>query len=271
MASNPDAVFLGSELRRARIAAGISSQEELAARLGYERTVIAKAESGERLPSAEVAAAYGREFPQLGGLVERWSDHVRRAEGSYPRFFLDWVEAERTAAGLLYWAPVLVPGILQVEGYARALMTAAADDSEAPELRVAGRMERQQVLARARPPLVTVIMAEAVLHRGVGGPQVMAEQLGRLAEAGQRPGVVVQVIPAETAAHAGLEGAASIAEQDGGPAIVYLESLTAGQATGDPEVVAAVRRVTGLLRGEALPRGASRELIMRVAKERWAL
>jgi hypothetical protein len=218
-----------------------------------------------------VAAAYGRTFPHLDGLIERWAEHVRRTEGSYPKFFLNWVDAEKTATALFYWAPVLVPGILQVESYARPLMTASPDDGEAPELRLAGRMERQQVLSRPKPPLVTMVMAEAVLHRGIGGPEVMAEQLTRLAEAGQRPDVLIQVIPAEVGAHAGLEGAASIAEQDGGPAIVYLESLTAGQTTRDPEIVAKVRQVTGMLRGEALPRGASRELILRVAKERWTL
>jgi transcriptional regulator with XRE-family HTH domain len=271
MASDPDAVFLGSELRRARIAAGITSQEELAARLGYERTVIAKAESGERPPSSEVAAAYSRAFPQLDGLIERWAEHVRKTEGSYPRFFLNWVDAEKTATALFYWAPVLVPGILQVERWARALMSTIPDGDESLEVRLAGRMERQQILSRPKPPLVTVVMAEAVLHRGIGGPEVMQEQLAHLAKTGQRTDVTIQVIPAEVGAHAGLEGAASIAEQDGGPAVVYLESLTAGQTTKEPEVVATVRQITDMLRCEALPRGASQELIMRVAKERWTL
>jgi transcriptional regulator with XRE-family HTH domain len=113
MASDPEAVFLGAELRRARLSAGITSQEELAARLGYERTVIAKAESGERLPSSEVAAAYNKAFPHLDGLIERWAEHVRRTEGSFPKFFLNWVDAERTATALFYWAPVLVPAFFR--------------------------------------------------------------------------------------------------------------------------------------------------------------
>jgi Domain of unknown function (DUF5753) len=129
------------------------------------------------------------------------------------------VDAEKTATALFYWAPVLVPGIFQVEAYARPLMVATLDDAEAPEVRLAGRIERQQILSRPRPPLITVVMTEAVLHRGIGGPEVMAEQLARLAEAGQRPNVLIQVIPAEVAAHAGLQGAASIAEQDEGPTI----------------------------------------------------
>lgn len=266
-----DAGYFGSELKRARIAAGITSQEELAKRLGFERTVIAKAESGDRAPSAEVAAAYSREFPHLDGLIERWSARIRKTGGSFPKFFIKWVDAEKVATSLFYWAPVLVPGLLQVESYARPLMMVTPDDNETPEVRLAGRLERQQILSRPKPPLVTVVMAEAVLHRGVGGPEVMHEQLTHLVEVGQQPHVMIQVIPGEVGAHAGLEGAASIAEQGDGPTVVYLESLTAGQTTKEPEIVAKVRQVTDMLRSEALPRSASQELIMRVAEEEWKI
>src|ERR1035437_8712806 len=67
MEKNSDATFFGAELRRARLAAGIKSQEELADELGFERTAIAKAESGYRPPSPELAQAYAKKFPQLNG------------------------------------------------------------------------------------------------------------------------------------------------------------------------------------------------------------
>lgn len=278
MENNSDASFLGAELRRVRLAAGIKSQEELAEILGFDRSVISKAEGGKPL-SPELARAYAARFPELNalvedGFIERWAEHVRKnGGGSFPKFFVDWVDEEQIATSLFYWAPILVPGILQVESYARPLMIASPslDGDESPEVRLAGRMERQQVLARSRPPLVTVVMAEAVLHRCVGGLEVMQGQLAHLAETGQEPNVMIQVIPAEVGVHAGLEGAASIADHDGGPATVYLESLTAGQTTKDPEIVARVRQITGMLRCEALPRSASLELIMRVAKEQWTL
>ncbi len=274
MERDPDAMFLGAVLRRARIAAGITSQDELADKLGYERTVITKAESGRRPPSSDVARAYAREFPQLNalietGLIEEWAEHVRKNGGSFPKFFVDWVEAEKKAATLFYWAPILVPGILQVESYARAILATEPDETESPDVLLAGRMERQQVLFRPQPPSVTVVMAEAVLHRGVGGPAVMHEQLTHLAEVGQQPKVMIQVIPAEISAHAGLGGAVSIADREGGPTIVHLDSFTAGQTTSAPEIVARVRQMSDMLRCEALPRGASQELIMKVAKEQW--
>lgn len=267
---DPDAAFLGKVLRRARVQAGIRSQEELAERFGYDRTVINRAESGHRI-SPDVAHAYAEAFPELNalvqsGLIEDWAEHVRQNGGSsFPKNFGKWVDAEVVAATLFYWAPTLVPGILQTEAYARAILATTPSD-EPLEIRLADRMGRQEILSRAHPPVVTAVLSEAVLHRRVGGPGVMYEQLSYLADI-PYPKVMIQVIPAEVGAHAGLEGAASISEREGGPTIVYLESLTAPQTTGEPEKVARVREITAILHSEALSRGASRELILKVAEE----
>jgi len=274
MERDQDSVFLGAVLRRARLAAGITSQDALADKLGYERTAIAKAESGQRPPSPDVARAYAREFPQLdalmqSGLIEEWAEHARKNGESFPKFFVDWVEAERTASTLFYWAPVLIPGLLQVEAYAREILATEAEDNEPPDARLAGRMGRQQLFSRPQPPSVTVVMAEAVLHRGVGGPAVMSEQLSHLIEMSRQPKVMIQLIPAEIGVHAGLGGSASIADSEDGPTIIHLDSFTAGQTTSAPEIVARVRQISDALRSEALPCRASQELITKVAKERW--
>jgi hypothetical protein len=172
-------------------------------------------------------------------------------------------------ATIIYWAPTLVPGLLQVESYARVILATEPDETESLDVLLAGRMGRQQVLSRPQPPAVTVVMAEAVLHRGVGGPAVMYEQLTHLAEESRQPKVMIQVIPAEVSAHAGLGGAASIADREGEPPVVHLDSFTAPQTTRAPEIVAKVRQRSDMLRSEALPRSASHELIMRVAEEEW--
>jgi transcriptional regulator with XRE-family HTH domain len=273
MDRDSDAVFLGTVLRRARDARGIT-QDGLAARLGYDRTVISKAESGMQPPSPDVARAYAKEFAELnalveGGLIEQWSEHVRRHGGVVPRFFAGWLDAERSADALFYWAPLLVPGLLQTESYARAILAADPDSKEPLDERVAARLDRQRILSGAEPPMVTAVLAEAVLHRNVGGPAVMHEQLGYLAEAGQRPKVTIQVIPAEVGAHAGLCGDAAIADGQGCPTVVHLSTLTGGETTAEPGTVARVRMITDALRSEALPRGASRELILKVAQQRW--
>ncbi|MBV9451268.1 MAG: helix-turn-helix transcriptional regulator [Streptosporangiaceae bacterium] len=268
-----DAMFLGTVLRRAREARGIS-QEGLADRFGYDRTVISKAESGLRPPSPGVARAYATAYPELnglveGGLIEQWSEHVRKHGGAVPRFFTGWLDAEGGASALVYWAPILVPGLFQTQAYARTILAVDPDSKEPLDERVAARLERQRILERAEPPMVTVVLAEAVLHRNVGGPAVMHEQLSHLAEIGQRPRVTIQVIPAEIGAHAGLCGDAAIADGQGDPTVVHLSTLTEGETTAEPGTVARVRMITDALRSEALPRGASRELILKVAQQRW--
>ncbi len=127
MERDTDAAFLGEELRRARLAAGFTSQEALAGKLGFDRSVIAKAESGYRPPSPDVAEAYAREFPELNaliesGLIERWAEYVKRNGGVFPKFLHSWVDNEKTATGLFYWEPVIVAGILQIEAYAHAIL-----------------------------------------------------------------------------------------------------------------------------------------------------
>ncbi len=127
-ASNP-AAFLGAELGRARVAAGFASQEALAVRLGYDRTVIAKAETGERPSTPEVADALESELFTGGpsGLVGRLAALARRADGPVPAWFEDWLEAEREALTLRYWQPIIVPGLFQTAEYARGVAAGRAD------------------------------------------------------------------------------------------------------------------------------------------------
>lgn len=275
MERDSDGSFLGAELRRARLAAGIKSQEELAEILGFDRSVISKAEGGKP-PSPELARAYAARFPELDalvedGLIERWAAHVKKNGGVFPKFLHSWVDNEKTATGLFYWEPIVVPGILQIEPYARATLAADPDSEETVDARVAGRLERQQMLSRPRPPMVSVVLAEAVLHRCVGGAEVMHDQLVYLAETGQQPRVTIQVIPATIGVHTGLTGAVAIADTEEGGTLVHEDGFTAGRTTAEPDITAKARGRATVLRSYALPREASLELIMKVAKERWSI
>jgi transcriptional regulator with XRE-family HTH domain len=274
MERDSDASFLGAELRRARLAAGIKSQEELAVILGFDRSVISKAEGGKP-PSPELARAYAAKFSELNalaedGLIERWADHVRRNGGVFPKFLHSWIDNERTATGLFYWEPMVVPGILQIEAYARAILAADPNSDETVDARAAGRLERQQILSRPRPPMVSVVLAEDVLNRCVGSAEVMHDQLIYLAEVSQQPKVTIQVIPASVGVHAGLAGAAAIADTEDGGTLVHEDGFTAGRTSADPDIVVKVRERVAVLRSDALPRDASLEMISKVAKERWS-
>ena len=117
--------------------------------------------------------------------------------------------------------------------------------------------------------MLWIVIDEAVLHRCIGSPEITRDQLDHLADLAQRPRITIQVIPAEVGAHVGLLGAFSIATFDHAAAIVYLESPDQGQTTDKHATVATISLAFDTLRAEALPRGASRDMILKVAEERW--
>jgi transcriptional regulator with XRE-family HTH domain len=260
--------WLGEEVRRARLAAGFTSQDQLARRLGFDRTVITKTETGDRPPSAEVAQALATLFPGLGGgrFVEL-AEVARRAAGKFPGWFeRDWLPVERQAASLRWWEPLLIPGLLQTAQYARALFEAwqPAASQEDLEALVDGRLDRQRILDRDDPPDLRVVLDEPVLHKPIGSAKIMAAQLEHLADLSCRPMITVQVLPAGLGAHGGLLGAFIIA----GPAgTVYLETAVEAQVTGEAPVRDRAALIFDRLTRDALPRGASRDLILKVAHE----
>jgi transcriptional regulator with XRE-family HTH domain len=267
--TNP-AAFLGGELRRARVAGGFSSQDALAARLGFDRTVVAKAETGERPPTGDVLAAWCAACSLDGELFGRLVVLARRADGPVPTWFEDWLQAEGEAQSLRIWSPMLIPGLLQTAEYARALFLAAQTDTsdDAIGALVAARLERQVILDQVNPPDVVAVLDEAVLHRLVGSPQAMHDALVHVAEMSQRPYIVVQVVPAGNGANAGLAGAFDIAAADGIAETLRMEGVE-DQTTEKRSLVRKAAVAFDRVRGDALPRDASRDLILKVADERW--
>jgi transcriptional regulator with XRE-family HTH domain len=270
-AGTPLGVF-GAELRYYRTNAGLS-QADLAARVHVSHDVISKIETGDRppaedfpvrldaVPEMDTREALGRLWGQLRkGLRHR----------AYPGWFARWADIEAEATALRSYEPLLVPGLLQTEDYARAILSArpGGDDADLEE-QVAARMERQATVSQPGGPLLWCVLDEGVLHRPVGGGKVMRTQLERLAGLSDHPKTTVQVIPAAAGAHAGLLGAFVLAETEGSPASVYLETSAEGQVTENPSVAAHVALRFDRLRSEALPRGASRDLIKKVAEEQW--
>jgi hypothetical protein len=134
---------------------------------------------------------------------------------------------------------------------------------------VTARLERQVILDRDEPPLLWLVIDQAVLHREVGGAKVMQDQLVHLAEMSERPNVTVEVIPDTSGAHSGLLGAFAIADFADAPSGVYLETAAGGQIAEEHSVVAGIALAFDTLRSEALPRGTSRDLIRKAAEERW--
>jgi transcriptional regulator with XRE-family HTH domain len=262
--------FFGAELRRARVSAGMS-QDQLGRALSFSGDLVGKIETCERAPSVEFAAGCDEVFVHLDGLFTRLVGLARRWDGPHPQWFRDWVQAEREATSLRWWEPMLVPGLLQTADYARVLFRAwqsGSTSDEEIEESVGARLERQCVLDQARPPELWVLIDEAVLHRQVGSDKIMHDQLLHLADASCRPSITVQVVPAEVGTHAGLLGAFIIASLDGAD-IAYMETAVEGYTIERSALVSKAALAFDRLRAEALPHRASRDLIGKVAEERW--
>ncbi len=144
--------------------------------------------------------------------------------------FDTYVDLEIQASSIRTYEIQLVPGLLQTESYARAVLSAAWVTAEQGEIdrRAAVRMRRQEMIASKQDgPQLWAVLDEAVLRRQVGGADVMREQLGRLLEAGEQPNATRQVLPHRAGAHAAMLGAfviLSFAEPD--RPVVYLETDT---------------------------------------------
>lgn len=258
---------LGDELRRIRIAAGFSSQEALAAKLGFDRTVIAKAETGDRPPTPDVLAAWCQACHIDAELFERWAALARRTDGPIPTWFEDWLRVEGEAHTFRIWQPLIIPGLFQVAGYARALFLATgADGMNADEL-VAVRMERQSILDRADPPHVVTVLSESVLYQLVGSPVLMCDQLTHLAGLTERPNISVGIVPSSTGENAGLSGGFQLASCDGIPDVLNMDGVE-DVTVERRSLVRHATRIFDLVRADALPRTASRTLILEAA-EQW--
>ena len=192
---------------------------------------------------------------------------ARSGDGPIPSWFESWLEAEREALTLRLWSPLLVPGLLQTSEYARALFVAAGADSDTADEMATARLERQAILEHPRPPHVVAVLDESVLHRLIGSPQVMADQLAHIADLAERPDIIVQVLQSDTGANAGLSGAFDLASGDGAPEVLRMEAVEDVTA----ETRSLVRKAANIfdrVRADALPRTASRTLILEAA-EQW--
>jgi transcriptional regulator with XRE-family HTH domain len=261
------AAFLGAELRRARMAAGIKSQDKLAQMLGYDRSVIAKAETGERPPSEDVMEALVKALG-LGQVVTRLASLARRSTG-IPAWFLDWVAIERDAVTLHTWQSALIPGLLQTPEYARVVLASWRLDTDGDiEAKLAARTGRQAIVDRDDPPDLCALLDESVLHRCIGSAAIMAGQLEHLARAARRPNVTIQLVPEQAGAYAGLSGAFWVATAATGQQAAHLETGVQGMTVIEPALVRKAARLFEMLRSDALPWTRSLELIAE-AISRW--
>lgn len=254
------------ELRLARASSGMS-QAALAEALSYSGALVAKVETSERRPSLDFARRCDTVFGS-DGRFERIQRRISRE--TVVSWVRDWTGIEAEATALRWFEPLCVPGLLQTEGYARALLTGAGlFGADEIEQQVTARLDRQAVLTRNRPPLLTAVIDEYVLRRQIGGPEVMGEQLRHLVKLGSGLARVrIHVVPLSAGAYCGVNGPFVIATPPSAEDVVYLEGQLHGQVIDRPEFVRQMVEVWESIRGEALSHQQSLGLLAEVA-ETW--
>ena len=242
------------------------TQVVLGEKIGFSGSFVSDVERCERSPSRDFARACDREMG-LPGTFERLQELTRRA--AYPSWFYPVIPFEASAVRIHGWELGAVPGLLQTEDYARALIRVARahDPDEVIERMVAARIDRQEIMAKDTPPLLWYVIDESVLRRVVGGPPVMAAELDQLITIGSRPGAVIQVLTFAAGEGIGADGPISVYEFADAASVCYTECYRGGRVIEDHAEVAEMMTKVNMIRVSALSPRASVELIRQIRSQ----
>ncbi|MFD9974617.1 Scr1 family TA system antitoxin-like transcriptional regulator [Streptomyces sp. NPDC059017] len=257
--------LLGAELRHARENAGLS-QRELGEPLFVSASFIGQLEAGTRRMQPDVARRID-EILGTNGFFER--NCLAANKSRYPDHFAEAAEAEAVATTIREYAPLLIPGLLQTETYARAVFRAyqpTATEAVIDEL-VEARLERARLLDDPTTLMLWTVLDEAVLRRRVGSAAVMGEALRHIDALARRNRVIVQVMPFHAGAHRAMEGALKLMEFTDAPSLAYLQALGSGQLDDDPATVTRHKLTYELVTAGALSPRESLALIASVAED----
>lgn len=229
---------LAAELRRLRDAATLTG-EETAARLGWSPSKVSRIETGQTAPSPadlrrvldlyEVSGTQRGRLELLGqsaGQRGWWDAYADTLGPEYTAL----IALEAEAESVRWYSPMLVPGLLQTERYAREVIRSGlliAPPGEV-ERRVQVKMNRQRVLGKDTPLLLDVVLDEAAILRPVGDAAVMREQLAHLTQIAGQPNVNLQMLPLAAGPHPATTGEFTILgfPELIAPDVVYLENMT---------------------------------------------
>lgn len=258
------------------------SQAELARQASCSESLIAMVETYQRAPSQSLARSLDRAFATPGFTEDQetgaWSPGtfgrlwLKLRTVSFPMAFRPFAEREAVAIALRTFEHSFVPGLLQTADYARAVVATKPGAIEADiETDVSDRIARQWILTRDAPPppRLWVLLDEGILYRPVAPVAVMRDQLDHLIAMSRLPNVTIQVVPYTAGGHSGLLGAFILADLTSTQSIVFLDDASGGHVAEDAPVVSDTALLFDALRSDALPKVASRDLIVKAVKERW--
>jgi len=251
------------------------TQSDVAEQTIYALSTVCAYETGTRIPSADFAKRADKLFGTEGQTEDDEGDLTRLQhlveQVSVRPWFRDRVEVERKATEIREYDSYQIPGLLQTEDYARAVISAGRPrmSEEEIERAVAVRMTRQQILERSidlpadqdNTPGLWTIIDEAALHRVVGSPDIMRTQREHLLEMAQRPNITIQVIPNSEGVTCAYGRAFTILASNNGSSVVYLEDLINAHYVRNRDEVAQFTLKFDHLRASAFTDDKSLQLI----------
>src|SRR6266566_1826993 len=207
---------LAAELRTLRASAGLT-QDQVGERTGINVATLYRIEHARVRPQTRTLRTlldlYGADQELQADMIDLLRDARQRGwlhayQSELPEQYTTYIGFEGEARSVWNYESLFIPGLLQTEDYARAVIRAVLPWASRDEVerRVEVRMERQEVLRNDNPLELWVIVDAAALRRQVGGPAVMRAQLNHLMEAAELPNITFQVIPFSDGAHAGMLG-----------------------------------------------------------------
>jgi len=273
-------IILGRQLQTLREQAGMSFDQAAGAIYASPWTLrrMEKAEVGLKLNYVKsLLLAYGitdaREIDSFLDLAREankpgwWQSYA----DVLPGWFRVFPGLEQAASLIRGYEPHCVPGLLQTEGYARALTMAGYPAARTEEIdrRVELRIARQQILTRSDPPALWVVFDEAVLRRPIGGAAVMRAQLDRIIDATVRPNITVQIAPFAVGAHPLMYGMFHLLRFPTAelPDVIYGENLTSAFYLDKPADVTAYSEALDRLCAQAAPADQTASILRRISTE----
>jgi transcriptional regulator with XRE-family HTH domain len=195
-----------------------------------------------------------------------------------PEGFDVYIGLEEAASSLSWYESELIPGLLQTQSYAHALIEAdnPGVDSDEIDRRVHVRIERQSLLTRTTAaPQLHIVLNEAIIRRPVGGTEVMTGQLNRLAEVSELTNVTLKIMPFSAGLHHGIMSGPFVilrfpvngSGQETEPPTVYMDGFTGALYLDKPTEVARYTTAWTDIWNAALSEAASRELIKQASRE----
>ncbi|UQX02410.1 helix-turn-helix transcriptional regulator [Streptomyces sp. RerS4] len=262
-AIDADLKNFGDVVKACRKRAGLT-QEQFHTLVGYSVQYVAGVEQGRRHPSVKFVNK-AEEVLDAFGLIRIAARQLDRRRG-LAKWFRRWAELEAEAIALNTYECRSVPGLLQTEAYARALV---ADVLPPPapmeaESRIKARLERQALIHRTPYTVFSFIIDEAVILRQTGGPEVTRELIDHLVTVAELPNVDLQIMPLVSPHHAGLGGSFQLLETQEHEWVGYSEGQKSGHVIFDPKAVSDLHQRYAKLRIQALNPADTVGLLMRM-------